>query len=181
VSPIAPNKNIQQKQLIAPQPLVQPRPLIQPRPLLQPIERRTSPRNTVERRTSPRNTATRNVFSRNGSINNLEDENKNIINPPQVPPTTPPENKNTPGYGNQLTASPNTFFTSEFQDKDGEGFEDRLQSGPGQEAGKWGSQNEESKDWIGAGKPVLEEWNWDEYKKKKNPQSIQSAFSKIVG
>jgi hypothetical protein len=111
-----------------------------------------------------------------------QEDDENSINTPISNPVTPnPNAGDASRYGQMLTSPPGTVFTMEFRDKDGDGVEDRLQMGPGQKKGEWGSQNQEYQDWTSAGKPVAEEWNWDDYKKKKNPQSIQSAFSKIVG
>jgi hypothetical protein len=138
-------------------------------------ERRTVERSVVERRTSPRNVGNR-------GVNTGQEDDENSINPPISNPITPnPNAGDTSRYGQMLTTPPGWFFTADFKDKDGDGIEDRMQMGPGQKKGELGSRNQEYQDWTGAGKPPTDQWNWDDYKKKKNPQSIQSAFSKIVG
>jgi hypothetical protein len=115
---------------------------------------------------------------------------------PTVPPTTPAEPvERQPGYGDKLIAGPkNSFFTAEIRDKDGDGIDDRQQTGPGGEKQKLGSMNEEFKAWEEAGRPPMEDWNFEEYKKKKvgisntgntassliPPLSLKNSYSKIL-
>ena len=100
-----------------------------------------------------------------------------------------------PGYGEKIIAGPkNSFFTDEIRDKDKDGIDDRQQTGPGQAKQKLGSMNEEFKAWEEAGRPPMEDWDYEEYKKKKvgvsnagntassltPPLSLKNSYSKIL-
>ena len=114
---------------------------------------------------------------------------------PTVPPTTPAKPvERQPGYGDKLISGPNSFFSSEIRDKDKDGIDDREQAGAGQARQKMGSMNEEFKAWEEAGRPKLEDWDYEEYKKKKvgvsntgntsssltPPLSLKNSYSKIL-
>lgn len=116
-----------------------------------------------------------------------EDDAKKTPSPSPTAPTAPPAipsdgifkgpindgTKNTAprggGYGDALNAAPGkSYFTMEIRDSDGDGIDDRYQTGAGEKRQSVGSLSEEYQDYIRAGRPPIENWNWDEYKKKKN-------------
>jgi len=50
---------------------------------------------------------------------------------------TPPPNTGRAGYGGRIGADPDSMFTMDFQDQDGDGTDDRHQRGPGQPYITW--------------------------------------------
>ena len=56
-----------------------------------------------------------------------------------------PAGDNTTGYGGRIGADPDSMFTMDFQDQDGDGIDDRHQRGPGQPYITWDMYAEEKK------------------------------------
>ena len=60
------------------------------------------------------------------------------IRPLPIQPIQPPSGTTpTPGYGGRIGADPDSMFTMDFQDQDGDGTDDRHQRGPGQPYITW--------------------------------------------
>ena len=64
--------------------------------------------------------------------------NDEIVRPLPIQPIKPPSGTTpTPGYGGRIGADPDSMFTMDFQDQDGDGTDDRHQRGPGQPYITW--------------------------------------------
>ena len=64
---------------------------------------------------------------------------------------TPPPNTGRAGYGGRIGADPDSMFTMDFKDQDGDGTDDRHQRGPGQPFITWEDSTPEERGKFGRG------------------------------